>query len=639
MTQTSANLISNVDEVLIAAALEHSDLNAVRLALYQITGDSALAKMRVERQPVWGGVFNMIGLAPEHHSEVKKRATTLLLDPPANFPPPHQIETATRLMEMFCGEKLTENELRFGTEELAFDDFPREVKWSRPPTAAVLDGFHVTIVGSGISGIVIAIMLARLGIPYTIIEREAGIGGTWLINSYPDCRVDIPAHLYQFKFEKNYPWSEYYPSRGETLKYLQHIAVKFGIMPHVKFRSEVTAATWNEQSAKWHVKIKRQDGVEQEITSNVIFNASGQFAKPNFPDIEGIKTFKGAMFHTTSWDHSFDCSGKRVALIGNGATGTQLMPSIAKIARRLTVFQRTPQWIISVDNYRAKIPQEIQYLFDNLPYYWNWFCYSTFVRTYEMQKLTVYDREWQAQGGIISERNDKLREVLIKYIREKVHGDETQFRKLLPPFPPLARRMLVDNGWYDALARENVDLVCDGIARFTSNGIVTTDGVERSVDLVILGAGFQVSKYMWPIEYVGRDGMRPSDVWKRDGARAYLSMMMPYYPNFFMFYGPNAQPRAGGFHSWAETWARYAIRIVVHMLESGASSFEVRQAAYDDYNRRLDKEAEINLRGPASVGSYYLNEFGRAGVNVPWLAEDWHAMLAEPNFEHFDVRF
>ncbi|WP_313802666.1 NAD(P)/FAD-dependent oxidoreductase [Sphingobium sp.] len=622
----------------LADAVDRADLNALRLALYQLTGDEDLAAMRTEGLPVWGGVFTLSVLAPEHHDEVKRRALAYLEQPRNDQPPQPDRQEAERLMQMFSGRALTANELRFGYEELAFDPHPRGVEWRNKPAEATLSGLHATIVGGGISGMAVAVLLRHLGIPYTLIEREPALGGTWLVNKYPDCRVDITSHLYQFKFVKKYPWSEHFASAGETLRYLEQVAEEYDIPSHSRFNATVTGARWDEATATWTVEVEGGDGQRSTHVSNFIFNATGQFSTPKLPDIPGIADYRGDIFHTARWDTSCDFAGKRVAIIGNGATGSQLMPRIAEAASHLAVYQRTPQWIIPFEGYKEKLSFEDHELAERIPFYWNWYCYSAFVRTYQLQHLTVYDPEWRAKGGMVSEANDRLREVLLNYIREKVGGDEEKVRLLTPPFPPLARRMLVDNGWYDALERENVELVATGIDRFTERGIVSGDGIEREFDLVVLAAGFEVQDYMGAIQYAGRGGATPSDVWAKDGARAYLSILMPEFPNFFMFYGPNAQPRAGGHYSWAEAWARYAVNLAVEVIERGLSCVEVRQDAFERYNESLDEAAKINLRGPESKGSYYVNKFGRASVNVPWLAEEWYAMLAEPNFDHLTFR-
>ena len=286
----------------LADAVDRADLNALRLALYQLTGDEALASMRTEAQPVWGGVFTQSVLAPEHREEVKRRALAFMAEPLGSVPPPPTQEEAVRLMEIFSGRKLTANELRFGYEEMAFDPHPRGVEWSKKPAPDDLANIHATIVGGGISGIAIAVLLGNLGIPYTLIEREPGLAGTWLVNKYPDCRVDITSHLYQFKFEKKYPWSEHFASAAETLRYLEYVAQKYDIPSHARLNSKVAGARWDEGTATWAVEVEGPDGARTTHRSNFIFNATGQFSTPKLPQIPGIETYGGSIFHTARWD-------------------------------------------------------------------------------------------------------------------------------------------------------------------------------------------------------------------------------------------------------------------------------------------------------------------------------------------------
>ena len=625
-------------EEFLAQVLNTADLNVLRMALYQLTGDPALAAMRVVEVPVRGGVLVGTALAPEHHDEVKRKALAYLMNPPPSVPPIPTSAEGVRLMELFLGRTQTENEERFGLEELAFEEFPRDIGWTKKPSEKTLSEFNVTVIGCGIAGLALGVQLNRLGINYAILERQAGIGGTWWINDYPECRVDVTSYLYQFKFEKRYPWSEHYASRDETLRYLNHIADKYDVRRHVQLRTELISATWNEGEAKWHLRVRGPDGAERTIKSNVVISSTGLFATANEPNIEGLKSFRGKAFHTTRWDHGFDYANKRVALIGNGSTGSQLMPGVAAKAKRLFVFQRTPQWVMPAENYRMKITPEAQWLFQNVPYYWNWFCYYTFATTSRLQDLQRYDREWQKEGGRINARNDKLREILLEYIRTKVGDKPDLYSKLLPSFAPLGRRSVIDNGWYDALRRDNVELVTEKIARFTPQGILTVDGIERDIDLAILATGFKTSKFLWPVKYTGRGGSTLEQLWSKDGPRSYLGITLPGFPNFFICYGPNGQPRAGGYYSWAEIWTRYILRLVTHMIERGAKSIEVKRPVFDDFNRRLDEAMKDIIWQEEAKGSYYINEFGRVGLNVPWDTSEFHGMVAEPNRDDFYIK-
>jgi 4-hydroxyacetophenone monooxygenase len=344
------------------------------------------------------------------------------------------------------------------------------------------------------------------------------------------------------------------------------------------------------------------------------------------------------MFHTTQWDHGFQFEGKRVALIGTGSTGVQLMPALARGASHLTVYQRSANWIANAPGYRDKVPPETRLLFDQVPFYWNWYCYSSFDTSVQLQNAQTYDHEWRKTNPGISEINEKVRANLIEYMRDKLQGREDLIEKCMPDHPPLARRLVVDNGFYESLLRPNVELVTDGIERITPKGILGRDGVEREYDLIVLGAGFHVTRYLFPVNYVGRGGMTLEKAWEKDGARAYLGMVMPDFPNLFMMYGPNGQPRSGGFYSWAEIWARYIAGVIVKLVEDGKHSAAIRPEVFDNYNERLDAaDAEILWR-EESKDSYYNNEFGRQAVNISFRTEDLHAMLVEPDMSEYDVR-
>jgi 4-hydroxyacetophenone monooxygenase len=625
-------------EAFVRRVVDQANLNALRLTLYQITGDPELAAMRVEQKPIRGGALLQNLVADEDVPRLKEKAIAFLLDPPSSVPPPPNDADSRELLKLFSSDPKSENFLRFGVEELAFAEFPRDVHWTNRPPQKVIDDFKVLVIGGGISGIGSAIQLQRLGIPYRVIERQSDIGGTWQLNNYPEARVDTGSYLYQFKFEKNYHWSEFFAARDETKRYLKHVAEKYEILPQFQYDTEVVAAKWDEERALWTATLRGKDGSEEQVTANVIVSGSGLFSTPNLPDIPGIESFEGEMFHTARWNHGYDFAGKKVALIGTGSSGTQLMPALAQGAEQLTIYQRTPNWIMALEGYRSPVSPEARWLFDNLPFYWNWYCYATFDTAMQLQGLHAYDREWQAQGGGINPRNDQVKAALTEYIEHKVGDDPVLLKKCMPSYPPLARRLVVDNGWYDALRRDNVELVTEPIERITPKGIVSADGEERQFDLIVLGAGFQTSRYLWPVKYEGRDGATLEKAWAKDGARSYLGISMPGFPNLFMFYGPNGQPRSGGFYSWAEVWARYSAGMIVKMIEGGFRSAEVKRDTFDSYNAELDEAMKEILWEREGAGGYYNNEFGRSGVNLPFLTEDYHAMVAEANPEDYLLR-
>lgn len=612
--------------------------NVLRLALYQSTRDPDLASMKVNKVPLRGGAFFGYVLDEAHVPALVDKAVAFLRQPVVeqDLPTPEQ---QREMMSLLTGEPVTDREYAFGREELALDEFPREARWGTDDPI-VPEGFVVSIIGAGASGIAAAIQFERLGIPYVVYERQSDIGGTWHLNHYPDARVDTSSFLYQFKFVKNYPWPEYFAGQEEVKGYLEHVAKKFGVYEHIVFDTELTRAEYDASNHRWTLKLKHHDGEVTERTSNVIVSAAGQFSTPKFPDFPGVEDYRGRCFHTTAWDDNYQVAGQRIAVIGNGSTGVQVMPRLAKDGAEVYAFQRTPQWISPMEGYRELIGSEIRWLFDNVPWYWNWYCYSMQVTTSGMQGAQEYDRDWQARGGVISERNDGMRETLTEYIRSKVGHVPELFEKLVPDYAPLARRLVVDNGWYEALLRDNVHLVTDGIERFTETGIVTGAGEHIELDAVVMAAGFDVSKYLWPTEYVGEGGRTIEEAWNEDGPRAYLGMTVPQFPNLFIFYGPNAQARAGAFLSWVEIWARYAAEAVVYMLEHGHPSAVVREEVFHDYNERLDA-AHDNLiweKEAPRDKNYYVNRFGRQNVNLPWRNEHYFEMVAHFNPADFELR-
>lgn len=627
-----------VDDDFIRRAIDEAHLNALWLALYQATGDPELGAMRAQLVTVGGrGLVDYV-LTDEEEAIVKAKALDYLRGrkPSDPTPPPPSKAEARKLLEMYS-KALGEDEFEFAYEELALEDWPREASWTNGPPADKLAGFKVIVVGAGISGLMAAIQLQRLGVPFTVIERQGGIGGTWLANTYPEVRVDTSSYLYQFKFEKNYPWTEYFPTGEETRHYLEYLAGKYDVADKFQFNSEVVSAAWDEDKAAWKLTVRRGDGSEEMLEANVLVSASGLFSKPKLPDIEGLDRFEGAIFHTAEWDHGFDYKGKKVALIGTGSTGTQLAPGIARQAEHLTVFQRTPNWINQAKNYRSAISDEVNWLFRTMPYYWNWYSYSVYFTATQMQYVQTYDPDWQARGGKVNELNDRMREMLTDYIRSQVDDDPELMAKLVPDYPPLARRMVIDNGFYRMLSQDNVDLVTDRIESVTPKGVCTEDGTERAFDLIILGSGFDVQRYFWPVDYKGRNGRTLDDLWAKDGVRSYLGMALPGFPNLFIFYGPNGQPRSGGFYSWAEIWARYVGRAVVQMVEQDIKSVDVRTDVFERYNQALDEEMK-KMVWVGEGASYYMNEHGRVSLNVPWLTHEYHAMVRTPNFDDFEVR-
>lgn len=617
-------------------ALAAANPNVLRMALYHATRDPELAAMTVQLFPFWGGAFQ-VGMLGEADAEiVRAKATAFLNDgAPDDLPAPAEKELR-EMMRLMTTVPPSDFVYDFTQGDLTEDEFPLGLEWHKEPPAATKQSFHTLVIGAGLAGLSTAIQLDRLGLPYTVLEQNAGVGGTWWLNDYPECRVDIASHHYQYSFMKNYPWKHYFATQPELRAYAQEVAAKFDLNRNIRFQTEVKDARWDEAAALWHVRVIGPDGKEAVLTANAVISAVGLFHEPNTPDIPGIETFRGKMFHSTQWDHDYDYDGQRVGQIGVGSTGAQLVPEVARRAAHLTIYQRSAQWVSEIPGYRDPVSEDVQWLFDNFPHYWGWHCYFTSATNIgDPEGLQNYDREWQKAGGVVSKRNDGIRQSNLEYIKAKVGHDPELMRKVTPDDAPFAKRPVVDNGWFDTLNRDNVELVTEPIARITPEGIVTSDGVEQKFDLILLCAGFKADRFLFPVNYVGRDGVSLEDAWRDDGARGYLGLTIAGFPNFFTIYGPNGQCRAGGLIKWLETWSRYALSSIVKLIESGHRSMEIKPDVFDAYNRRMDDALEECIW--VSSKSYYVNDQGRQVVNMPWKPADYYQWIKEPNLDDFTL--
>ena len=423
--------------------------------------------------------------------------------------------------------------------------------------------------------------------------------------------------------------------------YLDHVSKKYGVYENTRFNRTLKKATFDENRNVWVLEVDAPDGLET-VEANYIVNAVGTFANPRFPQFEGRETFEGDIVHPTRWPSDFDATGKRVAIIGNGSTGVQLLAPIAADAEQVFVFQRTPQWISPRDKYGKPVEPEVLWLIDNFPGYWNWWRYMAIAALFGTHNFLVPDEEWKAQGGKFNPLNDKMRDDLTAYIKAQTGGRQDLIDKLIPDYAPFSRRPVVDNGWYQALTRDNVDLVTDGIARFTPKGIETDDGTVHEVDVIITATGFEIMKYLWPADFIGKGGLNVHDFWSKDGPRAYLGMMTPNFPNMFMIYGPNSQPVSGGtgLPIWYVLWSAYIAQCLTRMIEEGKSRVEVRMEPYERYNEALDREAAklILLQDEGAPDkNYYVNEFGRLQMNAPWYGPEFHRMCTNVEWDDIEI--
>lgn len=619
-------MTENVDAAFFRRAVEAADLAALRAALYQATGDPELARL--------GPVAE---LDDADRSRLAERALYLLetrLDGlERRVPSDAELRD---LMDLVLGVPTRDEHFEIRRKFLAFTPFP--FQFERPEGAApVPDGFEVAIIGAGPAGIAMAVQLGRLGIPYVLYERRDEIGGTWSVHRYPDIRVDTLSITYEFSFDDVYPWSEYFARGEEVRAYLEFIAKKYGVREHVRLGHDLEDARFDDDASIWRLGFRAAGGERIERNANVVVSAAGVFSKAKLPDVAGIDEFEGTIVHPTQWTSELDVRGKRVAVIGNGSTGVQLLAPVAEQAAHTSVFQRTPQWISPRPNYGRPVEPEVRWLLDNVPGYWNWSRYTSIIGLMTWHEdFLVPDPEWEAKGGRITQKSEALRDFLIGYIEEQVGDRPDLLEKLIPDYAPMVRRPVVDNGWYRTLTRDDVDLVTADIERLTQSGIETADGKHHELDLIVFATGFEVDQFLWPAEYHGRGGVNLRDRWAPHSPRAHLGMMVPEFPNFFMLYGPNSQPVSGGISlpSWFQIWAAYIAQCLHTLFEEGHAQVAVREEAFEAYNAELDA-AGTELAFVKDTGSvlrnYYVDREGRLVVNTPYETAELYAMMKAPN--------
>ncbi|HEV8628059.1 MAG TPA: NAD(P)/FAD-dependent oxidoreductase [Acidimicrobiia bacterium] len=497
-------------------------------------------------------------------------------------------------------------------------------------------GFSALIIGAGLSGLCAAVRLGQAGVPYTVVERNPEVGGVWLENRYPAAGVDAASHLYSFSFAPA-DWPHYFATRQEVHDYLAGVASRFGVVPNTRFGTEVRSAVWDADRQTWSVDIRTADGSEETLEANVLISAVGAFNTPAIPPIPGLDSFSGPVFHTARWPTDVDVDGRRVAVIGNGASAMQVVPAIAERVAALTVLARSPHWIAPFDKLHQPVPAPLRRLLDAVPLYRRWYrTRLAWIFNDRAHPVLQKDPAWPHPERAVNAANDRYREFLTDYIKEQLADRCDLLPAVLPTYPPFGKRLLLDHGWYRALRRDNVELVTDPLDRVETDRIVTRSGLERPVDVIVLATGFAVTRFLSTYEIRGRSGVPLRELWRDDDARAYLGTVIPDFPNFFVLYGPNTQPGHGGSVVAAvEAQMEYVMQLLRRMVAGGLGSIEVKPSVHEAYNERVDAAHEAMVWTHPGMDTYYRNSRGRVVVNTPFRIVDFWHMTRAADLEEF----
>lgn len=556
----------------------------------------------------------------------------------AGCPPPYEPDedTLRRMIDTLVGRALEPSYEALLAEELGFRGDERAVAWHAPVSEAAKRRLPVIVIGAGLSGIAMGYRLKQAGIPFTIVEKNDGPGGTWYENRFPGARVDVPSHCYSFSFIRDYRWPELFSPWPVLRQYFRDAVDRLGLGPHVEYRTQVVRAVYDEPSATWNVTLNGPGGEETRCFGALV-SAVGQLNRPLVPHIEGEESFAGVRVHTSRWPEDLDVAGKKVIVIGTAATALQLVPELAKQAAALTVFQRSPTWVLVHPEYRRSIGQGEQWAIDHLPGYARW--YRAILYNWALDGTPAHmmiDPEWTGGPQAVSAANEASRVRLTAGMKAAIGDDPEMQARLIPSYPPYVKRPnLGDGGFFRAFREPHVQLNTDGIARFDATGLVDGAGVHHEADVVVYATGFRALEYLAPMEIVGRGGRTIADFWG-DEPRAHLGITVPEFPNLFLMYGPGTNLGFNGnlFFN-AECQARYIAGCLEWMVEDGLAAIEVRPDVYSDYAARMDAALARFTWSHGGAGSWYKNKSGKVIANSPWPLVRYWEWTRAPDKAHF----
>nr|WP_181428144.1 NAD(P)/FAD-dependent oxidoreductase [Mycolicibacterium moriokaense] len=623
----------NLDE--LRAQLRQADPGVLVAVLAQLTGDVAV----VDR---FGPAISHVPDPPERAgvtdpdtAEALAAAVVAALDAPraegalaADDP-----ELFTRLLRLALGTDVDDEFVPLLLEQGGF----QLSQPTLPRTVPIPETMSVAIIGAGLAGIIAALAAAEAGIAYEIFDRNEEVGGTWLTTTYPGIGVDTPSAYYSLSREVNPNWSSYYPQGAEYQAYLVELADKYRLREHARFGTEVEALWWDEDRRQWQIHSVDGDGNRDVTYAPVVVTAAGYLNRPRWPEMPGRDTFAGTSIHSALWEPSLDLTSKRVAIIGAGCTAVQIVDACVDEVEHLTVFQRQPHWVAPRKRLTDDVPEHRRYLGRHLPYYANWNRVKSYWSTADNNyPVILQDPEWAKNHLSISPANDVLLQMCLEYIDRTFGAGSELAKKVTPDFAPYGKRIIRDpGGYYAALTCDHVDVEASEPAAVNVEGIVTADGRQIDLDVIIFATGYHLD-FLSTMDIRGRDGRKLADEWD-DSPRSYRGGTVPGFPNLFINSAPNYSPGHGaGANFSMEVMAHYIIECLQLMALRGATTMEVTQQAYEDYVAGIDEAMSRTVWcHTPNAHTYYRSGSGRVVVATPYrLVDIWkqHRAPLEQDF-------
>jgi 4-hydroxyacetophenone monooxygenase len=634
---TVRNELLAASDAQIDDAVAYGDPMILRGLVYQLTGDEGVVDLELGN--FMGNPINKCLVKDEQIALVRTKAATLLKayrDAGAGELPLGPEDRLFASLGLTIGGELPEAERDIWLEQAAFDPWARALDWKVAEPPAERAQFNVAVIGAGLSGLNAAVQLQRAGIPFQVFEKNDEVGGTWYENQYPGARVDTQSRTYTHIFGAAFPYPYTYCPQEENMRYMRWVADTFAIRDKVQFNTEIESIVWDEQAQEWAITATGPNG-KQVCRANAVITCVGFLSRPQLPEIEGMADFAGTSCHTAQWPKDLDLAGKRVAVIGSGATGYQTTPVIAKAAAETILFQRTPSWCIPNQLYLRRLPEQVLWLERNFPYFVNFarLRSSWILGPESMKRSFRIDPDFKDEHTL-SPTNKAMRDGYVAFVNQKLAGRPELIDKMIPVAPPMSSRPIVidvNDSVLDALAEGTAKLVSDPIERVTAKGIVA-GGVEYPLDVIVYATGFRANDFLWPLEVRGRGGLRIEELWAKDGPRAYIGAMLPGFPNLFMAYGPNTN-NLGGFQiiDLVEIEMRFALACIAGLIKQGKRTVDVSSQAYWRFNEELDREEQQMIYMDPRAHNYYQTGAGRSAVNLPiHFARIWR-WLRDPESE------
>lgn len=535
-----------------------------------------------------------------------------------------------RIMTVTSGEPVDDEFIELVYDQCGFKPWIDRSQIADRPARP--EGFKVLVIGAGLTGMAAAIKLREAGYDYVVIEKNSDVGGTWYENRYPGVGVDTPSHFYSYSWEIWPDWQHYHPQGADMQRYMLSVADKYDLRGDIRFGTTVETLIYDEPTGTWKVTVRKPDGSHEDLIVNAVINGHGPVNRYKYPDIPGIGSFKGTMVHTADYPADLDLKGKRVAVIGTGASSAQLVGAIAPEVAELNIYMRSKHWVIYNPEIAHEVSEGMKWALANIPTFKEWFRFRVYWSAADgLFGNVLMDEEWAGNDLAVSASNEATRQYALHYLHTKFADRPDLVEKLTPDFPIFSKRIILDNGWFDALLRDNVHLEDQGIARILPEGIETTDGKVFECDVIICATGFNVAKMIGNLTIIGKEGRSLGEEWGEDDPRSYMGMCIPGYPNYFHTVGPNSAPNhAAGQNLISEAQVNWIIEALDRVTDAGAKAFEVRQDAFDAWNRKVEERMPQMIWSHPRANSYYNNSKGRIFLSWPWRLVDFFNETRRP---------